>query len=157
MVDRVETAYVRIWGNRVGAVAWDRDRGFATFEFDPVFLEKGLDLAPLRMPLAEAQRGSARFQFGALPVKTFRGLPGLLADALPDRFGDQIINVWLARQGRSPEDFSAVERLCYTGRRAVGALEFSPVIQAQIDRSVTVEVGELVELAVGCGHVDPHV
>jgi serine/threonine-protein kinase HipA len=147
MVDRVETAYVRIWGKRAGAVAWDRDRGFATFEFDPVFLEQGLDLAPLRMPLDEARRGSARFQFGALPVETFRGLPGLLADALPDRFGDQIINVWLARQGRSPEDFSAVERLCYTGRRAIGALEFSPVLQDGIDRSVPVEVGQLVELA----------
>ncbi len=146
MVDRVETAYVKLWGKLVGAVAWDRERGFATFEFDRPFLERGLDLSPLRMPLADAQRGNAHFEFRTLPARTFRGLPGMLADALPDRFGDRIIDVWLARQGRDPDDFSPVERLCYTGRRAIGALEFSPVINEQLDESVPVEVGELVEL-----------
>ena len=147
VVDRVETAYVKIWGMLVGAVAWDRERGFATFEFDRPFLERGLDLSPLRMPVGDAQRGNARFEFRTLPAETFRGLPGLLADALPDRFGDRIVDAWLARQGRDPGDFSPVERLCYTGRRAIGALEFSPVINKQIDESVPVEVGELVELA----------
>jgi len=136
-----------MWGTLVGAVAWDRDRGFATFEFDRPFLEKGLDLAPLEMPIAEARGGDARFEFRTLPKRTFRGLPGLLADALPDRFGDRIINRWLAHQGRDPGDFSAVERLCYTGKRATGALEFSPVINEQLDKSEPVEVGELVELA----------
>jgi serine/threonine-protein kinase HipA len=136
-----------MWGSLVGAVAWDRDRGFATFEFDRPFLEKGLDLAPLEMPIAEARRGDARFEFRTLPKTTFRGLPGLLADALPDRFGDRIINRWLAHQGRDPGDFSAVERLCYMGKRATGALEFAPVINEQLDKSVPVEVGELVELA----------
>ncbi len=147
MADRVETAYIRLWGMLVGAVAWDQQRGFATFEFDRAFLERGLDLSPLRMPLADAQRGSARFEFRTLPARTFRGLPGMLADALPDRFGDRIIDAWLARQGRAPDDFSAVERLCYTGKRAVGALEFAPVIHQQIDESVPVQVGALVELA----------
>jgi serine/threonine-protein kinase HipA len=147
MADRVETAYVKMWGTLVGAVAWDRDRGFATFEFDRPFLEMGLDLAPLEMPIDEARGGNARFEFRTLPKATFRGLPGLLADALPDRFGDRIINRWLAHQGRDPGDFSAVERLCYTGKRATGALEFSPVINEQLDRSEPVEVGELVELA----------
>jgi len=147
MVDRVETAYVKLWGVLVGAVAWDRERGFATFEFDRPFLERGLDLSPLRMPVDEAQRGNARFEFRTLPARTFRGLPGMLADALPDRFGNRVIDAWLARQGRDPDDFSPVERLCYTGRRAIGALEFSPVINEQIDESVPVEVGELVELA----------
>ena len=79
MTDRVETAYVELWGMLVGAVAWDRERGFATFEFDRPFLERGLDLSPLRMPLADAQRGSARFEFRTLPAGTFRGLPGMLA------------------------------------------------------------------------------
>ena len=147
MVERVETAYVKLWGMLVGAVAWDRERGFATFEFDRPFLERGLDLAPLRMPLADALRGNARFEFRTLPARTFRGLPGMLADALPDRFGNRVIDAWLARQGRDPGDFSPVERLCYTGRRAIGALEFSPVINEQIEESVPVEVGELVELA----------
>jgi serine/threonine-protein kinase HipA len=144
---RVETAYVKIWEMLVGAVAWDGVRGVATFEFDHRFLERGLDLSPLRMPAIEARRGNSRFEFPGLPTRTFRGLPGLLADALPDRFGDRIINAWLARQGRTPEDFSPVERLCYTGRRAVGALEFFPVLNKTIDESVPVEVGELVELA----------
>jgi serine/threonine-protein kinase HipA len=147
MVDRVETAYVKLWGTLVGAVAWDSDRGFATFEFDRPFLERGLDLSPLWMPVDDALRGNARFEFRTLPARTFRGLPGMLADALPDRFGNRVIDAWLARQGRDPDDFSPVERLCYTGRRAIGALEFSPVINEQIEESVPVEVGELVELA----------
>jgi len=146
-VGRVETAYVKIWGMLVGAVAWDADRGFARFEFDRDFMEKGLDLSPIRMPLAEAREGSAIFEFRNLSSRTYRGLPGLLADARPDRFGNRIIDTWLARRGRSPEDFSSVERLCYTGKRALGALEFSPAIHDAIDESVPVEVGELVELA----------
>lgn len=147
MVAPVDVAYVRIWGLLVGAVAWDLDRGIATFEFDRAFLDQNLDLAPLRMPVADARSGGATFEFPALPGITFRGLPGLLADALPDRFGNTIIDAWLARQGRSSEDFSPVERLCYTGRRAMGALEFAPMINPDIDKSVPVEIGELVALA----------
>jgi len=147
MADRVETAYVKIWGELVGAVAWDADRELATFEFDRAFLDRGRDLAPLRMPLAEARRGNARFAFPALSRETFRGLPGLLADALPDRFGNRIIDAWLARQGRTAESFSPIERLCYTGRRGMGALEFAPTLHKELDDSVPVEVGELVELA----------
>ncbi len=147
MADRVETAYVKMRGMLVGAVAWDDEREFATFEFDRGFLEHGLDVAPLEMPIAQARRGDARFEFRTLPRRTYLGLPGMLADALPDRFGNRIIDAWLAWQGRDPGDFSAVERLCYTGRRATGALEFSPVINEKIDQSVPVEVGELVELA----------
>jgi serine/threonine-protein kinase HipA len=131
----------------VGAVAWDQDRGYGTFEYDPKFLEQGLDLSPLRMGLTSARRGSARFSFPALSKKTFLGLPGLLADSLPDTFGNRIIDAWLARQGRTATSFSPVERLCYTGKRAVGALEFSPALEVGIAESVPVAVGELVELA----------
>jgi serine/threonine-protein kinase HipA len=130
----------------IGAVSWDPNKGFATFEFDREFLEKGLDLSPIKMPIIEARRGTARFEFRTLSKETYRGLPGMLADALPDRFGNRIIDAWLARQGRSPESFSSVERLCYTGKRAMGALEFSPIINQAIERSVPVEVSELVEL-----------
>ncbi len=147
MVDRVDTAYVRLWRQLVGAVSWDPDKEFATFEFDSKFLEKGLDLSPLRMPITEARSGTARFEFRTLPQRTYRGLPGMLADALPDRFGNSLIDAWLASQGRTPESFSPVERLCYTGKRAMGALEFSPIISPLIEQSVPVEVGELVELA----------
>jgi serine/threonine-protein kinase HipA len=128
-------------------VAWDDERRLATFEFDPDFLDEGLDLAPLKMPWAQARRAQARFNFPGLPIETYRGLPGLLADALPDNFGNSIIDAWLARQGRTAESFSPVERLCYTGRRAMGALEFEPAVVGALDESVPVEVGELVVLA----------
>ena len=147
MVEKVDTALVRMWGRLVGAVAWDDERRLATFEFDPDFLDEGLDLAPLKMPWAQARRAQARFNFPGLPFETFRGLPGLLADALPDQFGNSIIDAWLARQGRTAETFSPVERLCYTGRRAMGALEFEPAVVGALDESVPVEVGELVVLA----------
>jgi len=147
LVNKVDTAYVRLWGMLVGAVSWDPDKEFATFEFDQKFLGQGLDLSPLKMPIAEARRGTAKFEFRTLSKTTFRGLPGMLADALPDNFGNSVIDAWLARQGRTPETFSPVERLCYTGKRAMGALEFSPIINASIEESVPVEVSELVKLA----------
>jgi serine/threonine-protein kinase HipA len=99
------------------------------------------------MPVAEARSTTARFEFRTLPKRTYRGLPGMLADALPDRFGNSIIDAWLARQGRTPASFSPVERLWYTGKRAMGALEFSPITNPSMEQSVPVEVGELVEMA----------
>lgn len=147
MVKRVETAFVKLWGDLVGAVHWDSNREFAAFEFDRPFLEKGLDLAPLKMPLTEAQRASSIFEFRTLPKQTFQGLPGLLSDTLPDNFGNAIIDTWLARQGRTAESFSPVERLCYTGKRGMGALEFSPIIDKSVEESVPVEISELIELA----------
>lgn len=147
MVTKVETAYVKLWGMLVGAVSWDPEKELATFEFDRNFLEKDIDLSPLKMPIADARSGTAKFEFPALPKNTFKGLPGMLADALPDKFGNSIIDAWLARQGRTPESFSPVERLCYAGKRAMGALEFEPIINESIEQSVPVEVSELVELA----------
>ena len=147
MVDRNETVYVELWDMRVGAVLWDSDRGLASFEFEPSFLNSGLDPAPLTMPIDEARRGRAVFEFPDLAYKTFYGLPGMLADSLPDKYGNNIINAWLARQGRTPESFSPVERLCYTGKRGMGALEFTPVIGDVANESVPVEVQELVRLA----------
>lgn len=145
MVDKVTTAYVRLWGQRIGAVAWLPDREVAAFEYLPEFLSSGLDVAPLTMPLGEA-RGQV-FEFPSLNRETFLGLPGLLADALPDKFGNAIIDAWLVRNGRSAADFSPVERLCYTGTRAMGALEFEPAMNARLERAVPVEVAELVGLA----------
>jgi len=136
-----------MWDFVVGAVSWDPERGFATFEYDPGFLDRGIDPAPLKMPLAEARAGSARFAFPVLAGDTFLGLPGMLADALPDKFGNRIIDAWLARRGRTRADFSPVERLCYMGRRGMGALEFAPPMQASLESSVAVEIDDLVELA----------
>lgn len=147
MVDRVDVAEVLIWGTRAGAVAWDAARGSASFEFDPGFLDSGLDLSPLRMPLDLARQGQPVFTFPGLPVNTFMGLPGLLADSLPDNFGNTIIDQWVASRGRSSEDFSPVERLCYMGNRGMGALEFRPVVNPDLDESVPVDVESLIDLA----------
>jgi len=123
MVDKVETAVVKLWGDEVGAVSWLEDRAYGVFEYDPGFLKKGLDISPIHMGLDDAKRGDGIYSFPGLNRETFVGLPGLLADSLPDKFGNRIIEAWLVRNGRDPLSFSPVERLCYTGRRAMGALE----------------------------------
>ncbi len=148
MGKRVDVAYVNIWGNLVGAVSWNPEKEYATFEFDQKFLNMGMDLSPIVMPLSEAiKRKQPSFEFRNLPKNTFRGLPGLLSDSLPDKFGNSIIDSWLSREGRTPETFSPIERLCYTGKRGMGALEFKPILNKDIEKSVPVEVSKLLELA----------
>lgn len=147
MVKKVDTSLVKLWGNIVGAVSWLDDRGYGVFEYDPEFLKKGLDVSPIHMGLEAALKGDGIFSFPALNKDTFLGLPGMLADALPDKFGNSIIDAWLARQGRDGTTFSPVERLCYTGKRGMGALEFSPATIDKYDASVPVEIGDLVNLA----------
>ncbi len=147
MVNRFDTAVVRLWGSDVGAVAWLPDRGYGVFEYDPAFLQRGLEISPIHMSLEAARRSDGIFSFPALNRETFLGLPGLLADALPDRFGNSIIDLWLARNGRDAASFSPVERLCYTGSRAMGALEFAPPAMKRFNRPVPIEMAELVGLA----------
>jgi serine/threonine-protein kinase HipA len=146
MVSKIDTALVSLWGDTVGAVAWLAERGYGVFEYDPAFLKKGLDISPLHMGLDAARSGDGKFSFPALNRDTFLGLPGLLADALPDKFGNRIIDAWLARNGRDSNDFSPVERLCYTGRRGMGALEFAPAMTGKYDAAIPVEIAALVEL-----------
>jgi serine/threonine-protein kinase HipA len=114
----------------------------AAFEYEPSFAASGIEVAPLTMPLSNDV-----YRFPALPQGTFYGLPGLLADSLPDRFGNALIDTWLTTQGRSPASFNAVERLCYTGARGMGALEFEPVIGSASRRSSQIHVDQLVKLA----------
>jgi len=147
MVRKVDTALVKLWGNIVGAVSWLDDKAYSVFEYDPSFLKNGLDISPLHMGIEDAINGDGRYSFPALNKDTYLGLPGLLADALPDKFGNSIIDAWLVRNGRDSANFSPVERLCYTGKRGMGALEFSPSIIDKYDESVPVEVSELVGLA----------
>lgn len=135
-------AAVELWGTRIGAVALTGSTGVASFQYDPAFLASGIQLAPLTMPLADRV-----YSFPELSTRTFRGLPGLLADSLPDRFGNNLINTWLARQGRTPESFDAVERLCYTGRRGMGGLEFVPAQGPSPEASGPIQLAELVGLA----------
>ena len=135
-------AEVRLWGEVVGAVSLADGATVAEFEFDGEFVKQGLEVAPLTMPLSPRVH-----RFPALRAETFHGLPGLLADSLPDRFGNALIDAWLARQGRLPESFSAVERLCYVGRRGMGALEFQPALGPRPTAAVRLQVAKLVELA----------
>lgn len=135
-------AAVELWGTRIGAVALTEANAVASFQYEPAFLASGIELAPLMMPLADRV-----YSFPELPARTFRGLPGLLADSLPDRFGNNLINAWLARQGRTPGSFDAVERLCYTGRRGMGGLEFLPAQGPSAEADGPVQIAELVALA----------
>lgn len=147
MVRRVEVAEVVLWNRVIGAVAWDEARGYASFEYAPEFLGSGIQLAPLTMPLPARKGRAGIFSFPELSRVTYHGLPGLLADSLPDKFGNAIINQWLARQGRAPDSFTPVERLCYIGYRGMGALEYKPAIKRIAGASVPLELGALIELA----------
>jgi serine/threonine-protein kinase HipA len=140
-------ARVNIWNQLVGAVLWDETTEIASFEFDNSFIKTGLDLSPLKMPLSGLQRGSKIYSFPGLSKRTYHGLPGLLADSLPDRFGNELINAWLSRQGRTPESMNSVERLCYIGKRGMGALEYEPATVHLGNASSAIEINELVKLA----------
>jgi len=135
-------AEVRLWGSRIGAVALEDGAAVATFQYDPAFGRSGIEIAPLVMPLSDRI-----YSFPELAGQTYRGLPGLVADSLPDRFGNALIDAWLATQGRTSESFNAVERLCYTGTRGMGALEFIPALGPRARRAKRIEVDQLVELA----------
>ncbi|ESQ79195.1 type II toxin-antitoxin system HipA family toxin [Asticcacaulis sp. YBE204] len=135
-------AYVRLWGRDIGAVSWLENRQIGVFQYDPNFVASGIQLTPLAMPL-----GTDPYEFPSLPKEAFKGLPGLLADSLPDKFGKALIDAWLAQQGRATTSFNPVERLCYIGSRGMGALEFHPAISPGRKGSRAVEVDALVNLA----------
>lgn len=146
----MNTAFVKLWGELVGAVAWNEATGMATFEYDPKFKKTGWDIAPLQMPIDGAK---STFTFPALRKKaepgldTFKGLPGLLADVLPDRYGNELINLWLAQQGRATDSMNPVEMLCFIGTRGMGALEFEPITFKESSRTFLVEIESLVDTA----------
>jgi len=135
-------AEVKLWGRTIGAVSLEEGKEVADFEYDPTFAGSGIEIAPLTMPLS-----GRVYSFPELSRMSFRGLPGLLADSLPDRFGNALIDAWLATRGQPPESFNAVERLCYTGRRGMGALEFEPTIGPKARKATRVQIDKLVELA----------
>lgn len=136
------TAAVNLWGTRIGAVTAEDDGGAARFQYSPGFIESHIEVAPLTMPLRRAE-----YSFPGLSADSFHGLPGLLADSLPDKYGQALIDAWLASQGRTPGSFTPVERLCYVGRRAMGALEYEPVEGPDGEEDHPLDVAALVELA----------
>ncbi|HEY5498823.1 MAG TPA: type II toxin-antitoxin system HipA family toxin, partial [Bacteroidales bacterium] len=146
----MNVARISIWGEFVGAVAWDEATGIATFEYDPNFKNNHWDIAPLKMSINSDKR---IFSFPELRKKvhsaldTFKGLPGLLADMLPDKYGNELINMWLAQQGRSPDSMNPVEMLCFIGKRGMGALEFEPTTFKENKRTFSIDIQNLVEIA----------
>lgn len=136
----VTTAEVHLWGHKIGVVLWNEQRGCASFEYTSEFIRSGLEVAPLTMPLRQQT-----YSFPDLPYNTFLGLPGLLAEALPDAFGRVLLDNWLASQGR--QNANPVERLCFQGQRSMGALEFVPAQERALSTEQTIEVDGLVQAA----------
>ena len=146
----VDYAYVKIWGQLVGVVRWIPDRSLASFQYDKEFLSKKWDLSPIKMPVSSGDR---IYSFPELyktkdsKVDTFKGLPGLLADSLPDKYGNKLIDKWLAQNGRPEGSMNPVEKLCFIGNRGMGALEFEPAHFKPGKNTFSVEISELVDIA----------
>ena len=146
----LKSAFVKIWGEVVGAVSWDEERRLASFEYAPEFKVKNIDLSPIKMPIHSDQK---IFSFLDLRTPresefdTFKGLPGLLADVLPDKYGNQLMNVWLAQNGRAANSMNPIEQLCFIGTRGMGALEFEPTQIKTPKNSFEVEINNLVSIA----------
>jgi serine/threonine-protein kinase HipA len=145
----MNVAEVKIWQTLVGAIAWNDQTGIATFEYAPSWIKNKVELAPLKMPLESKNvfsfpelRNNRNSQYD-----TFKGLPGLLADVLPDKFGNQLINQWLAHQGRPLDSMNPIEMLCFIGSRGMGALEFEPSSIKENKNTFALEIDSLVNMA----------
>ncbi len=138
-----EVVSVRYKEHDVGAISFDENKGYGTFQYQPSFVKTGIQLSPLVMPLRESV-----YAFPGLPYATYKGLPGLLADALPDDFGNAVMNAWVAAQGKSPLDITPLKRLQYTASRGMGALEFSPPYNKDgFTKAHKIEIESLVSVA----------
>lgn len=135
---------VRIWGHRVGAVAHDDTLGAYVFEYAPAWRRRGIELAPLMMPITGIQ---TTFAFPTLSESAFKRVPGMLADALPDDFGNALIDAWMARQGVDKNQVTTLDRLAYMGKRGMGALEFRPARGAHRESHEPLRMKQLVEAA----------
>jgi serine/threonine-protein kinase HipA len=146
----VVAAEIWIWDQLCGAILWDESKQLGSFEFDQKFLRSGLDISPIKIPLGG---GNQIYSFPELrstrgaAFDTFKGLPGLLADMLPDKYGNQLINTWLVQNGRPADSLNPVEQLCFIGKRGVGALEIRPTLREEIAKASTLEIDSLVGIA----------
>lgn len=138
-------AEVWLWDRFVGALAWEQETSTGTFEYTPEWVAEGIQLAPLHMPATP--NGPRKFQFPHLNRATYKGLPAVFADTLPDDFGNAVINAWLARNGRNPESFTPLERLLYTGKRGMGALEYAPALRRAQAPGNKLELESLIGMA----------
>lgn len=142
----INSAYIKIWDEIAGAVSFDASTGISYFEYEPDFLKHNWDLAPIKMALSNANRQIFSFQ-ELRSSQTFRGLPGLLADVLPDRYGNALINTWLNKQGRTTNSLNPVETLCFIGTRGIGALEIEPAFPKDHQKASKLEIGSLINIS----------
>ena len=146
----VDVAEVRIWGEFAGAISWDESQQLGYFQYASKFIQKDWDLSPIKIPITQ---GSRIYSFPELrkgrneTEDTFKGLPGFLSDALPDKYGNKLINTWLAQQGRPENSMNPVEKLCFIGTRGMGALEFDPAQIKTGTKSFSIELDSLVGVA----------
>ena len=139
----MSTATVKLWGTVIGYISMGHGERYARFEYDPAFVDFRIEPAPIQMPLDKGYI----YQFTDLHPRSFHGLPGMIADSLPDKYGNKLIDVWLNQTGRKQTEFNAVDRLCYTGARGMGALEFVPVIETETTKDKNLEIRDLIDLA----------
>ena len=133
---------VYLWGTLVGALTLMGDAQAASFNYEPSFLKSQISLSPIHLPLSERI-----YSFPELPFSSFHGLPGIFADSLPDKYGNAVIDAWCAANGRDPSSFTPLERLCYVGKRGMGALEYVPVISGRASRNDPLALDELTQFA----------
>ncbi len=135
-------AEVKLWKTTIGVVAIDEDSPFCTFKYDNEFINSGINVSPIMMPLS-----NTIYQFKTLNLDIFKGLPGLLSDSLPDKYGNAIIDAWLIANGRTVESFNIIDRLCYIGTRGMGALEFFPNKNTELKKTEIIEIQQLIDLS----------
>ena len=136
----IKTVKVKMWGSTIGYLH-EQDNGLIGFQYDDNFILSGIEVSPIKMPLS-----STTYSFPSLSEETYKGLPGMLADSLPDKFGNIVINQYLESQGREKDSLTTIEKLCYTGQRGMGALEYEPS-QEIVDLSEKVDLDALTKLA----------
>lgn len=136
----VKTVKVKMWGSTIGYLH-EQDNGLIGFQYDENFISSGIEVSPIKMPLS-----STTYSFPSLNEITYKGLPGMLADSLPDKFGNIVINRYLESQGREKDSLTTIEKLCYTGQRGMGALEYEPA-QEIVDLNENVDLDALTKLA----------
>ena len=134
-------AEVKLWGKTIGVVSQEINE-VSKFQYDPSFVKSKIQISPLKMPLSDKI-----YTFPELQERSFQGLPGLLSDSLPDTYGNTLIDTWLATQGRTTDSFQSVERLCYTGTRGMGAIEYNPSSGPSPSESKDISISPLIELA----------
>jgi len=135
-MEGVRGTEIRLWGTPVGYAYWDEQQRCAQFQYDPSFLDKRYEVSPINMPLSDRT-----FTFNTLSREAYQGLPGMLADSLPDNYGNALIDIWLLKNNIPQSEFTPLDRLCYVGKRGMGALEYYPLLKnGDIDGAIDVDM-----------------